>query len=53
LHWEHSTLPIWIEVKAADGKQSELQKSFQQQVEEHGHTYILARSLEDVTAVIK
>ena len=40
--------PLWIEVKSATGKQSELQKSFQRQVEGYGHTYILARSLEDV-----
>ena len=40
--------PTWIEVKAPKGKQSELQKSFQEQVESHGHRYILAYSLEDV-----
>jgi hypothetical protein len=44
---EHN-LPIWIEVKAEKGVQSELQKSFQKQVESHGHRYILARSLDDV-----
>lgn len=41
-------LPLWIECKAAKGKQSELQKSFQQQVELHGHRYIVAHSIEDV-----
>jgi len=41
-------MPIWIETKATKGKQSEFQKSFQRQVEEHGHIYILAKSLEDV-----
>ena len=40
--------PCWIELKTDKGKQYEFQKSFQSQVEEHGHTYILARSLEDV-----
>lgn len=44
---------IWIECKATKGKQSEFQKSFQKQVEEQGHTYILARSLEDVMQVLK
>ena len=47
------SLTIWIEVKSATGKQSELQKSFQRQVEEHGHLYVLARSIEDVEAALK
>ena len=38
----------WIEVKTAKGKQSELQKSFQQKVESEGHLYIIARGIEDV-----
>jgi hypothetical protein len=44
---------LWVEVKAAKGKQSEFQKSFQAQVEEHGHRYILARSIEDVEEALK
>ena len=40
--------PTWIEVKAPKGKQSDLQKSFQELVEAHGHKYIVAYSLEDV-----
>ena len=47
-----ASLPTWIECKAPKGKQSELQKSFQQQVELEGHIYILAHSLDDVIAVI-
>jgi len=43
----------WIEVKAPKGIQSELQRSFQLQVESHGHRYILARSLEDVTSLLE
>lgn len=43
-----NTFPVWIEIKTATGKQSDLQKSFQKQVEEHGHTYIVARSIEDI-----
>jgi hypothetical protein len=42
----------WIEVKDAKGKQSELQKAFQVRVEAEGHGYILARSLDDVLAVL-
>lgn len=41
---------LWIECKAEKGKQSELQKSFQAQVESEGHKYIVARSIEDVMA---
>ena len=44
---------LWIEVKTATGKQSELQKSFQAQVEAEGHRYILARSIEDVEAALR
>jgi hypothetical protein len=46
------TIPLWIEAKAVKGKQSELQKSFQAQVEAEGHRYIIARSIEDVEAVL-
>lgn len=49
-HWVPE--PLWIECKAPDGRQSELQKSFQKQVEEAGHRYIIVRRLEDVEAVI-
>lgn len=48
--WCEYIQPVWIECKAPDGKQSPLQKSFQQQVEEQGHRYVLARSIEDVEA---
>lgn len=46
-------LPLWIEVKADKGKQSPLQKSFQEQVEDEGHRYIVARSIEDVKEALK
>lgn len=46
-------VPVWIECKAPSGRQSELQKSFQQQVEAEGHIYIVARCLEDVMAVME
>ena len=38
----------FIEVKSAQGVQSEDQKKFQKLVEDAGLTYILARSVEDV-----
>ena len=40
--------PLWVEVKAKTGEQSDLQKSFQDQVEREGHRYIIARSIDDV-----
>ena len=43
---------VWIECKAEKGKQSELQKSFQAQVEREGHRYLLARSVDDVEAAL-
>jgi len=43
----------WIEVKAPKGVQSELQKSFQKQVEDHGHRYAICRSVEDVEELLK
>jgi hypothetical protein len=51
-NWCEFSQAIWIECKAAKGKQSELQRSFQAQVEEHGHRYVIARSVEDVEAVL-
>jgi hypothetical protein len=42
--------PVWIEAKAQNGTQSELQKLFQKRVEEEGHVYILARGIEDLEA---
>ena len=45
--------PTWLEVKAAKGKQSELQKSFQAQVEREGHRYAVCRSIEDVETALK
>lgn len=43
----------WFEVKTEDGKQSDLQKSFQAQVEAEGHRYFVVRSIEDVEAALK
>lgn len=44
--------PLWIEVKTEKGKQSDLQKAFQDIVEENGHKYIVARSVDDVVAAL-
>lgn len=43
---------LWIELKAPKGKQSPLQKSFQEKVESEGHRYVLAYSLDDVRAAL-
>jgi len=43
----------FIEVKSATGKQTEEQKYFQELCQKANLTYIIAHSLEDVTAVIK
>ncbi|HZP06813.1 MAG TPA: hypothetical protein VFB43_18075 [Terracidiphilus sp.] len=44
--------PLWIECKTQKGKQSELQKYFQTMVTDRGHTYIVARCIEDVEATL-
>jgi hypothetical protein len=46
-------LPVWIEVKSDIGRQSALQKSFEADVLERGHCYILARSVEGVEEFLK
>lgn len=43
----------WVELKAAKGVQSDAQKEFQKEVEQNGMQYILARSLEDLQAVLE
>ena len=39
---------VWCEVKSSTGTQSHLQKMWQIDVERRGHTYILARKVDDV-----
>jgi hypothetical protein len=39
---------LWIECKSASGRQRPEQVSFQHQVQQHGHHYIIARSSDDV-----
>jgi hypothetical protein len=47
--WDaHLIRPVWIECKAPNGKQSELQKQFEQRVKAEGHLYVLAFGIEDV-----
>ena len=43
---------IFCETKTAKGKQRESQKKFQVAVEKLGHTYILARKVEDLCEVL-
>jgi hypothetical protein len=49
--WDMTPFPLWLEVKSDTGKQSELQKSFQAQVEAEGHGYAIVRSIDDVEAL--
>ena len=44
---------IYIEVKTPRGHQSQYQKDFQQEIESHGGTYILARGIEDVEEIAR
>ena len=46
-------LPLWLEVKSATGKQTPVQKSFQRQVEDEGHKYVIVRSIEDVAEALR
>lgn len=46
------TVPYWLECKSSTGKQSQLQKSFQKQVTEQGHQYLICRSVDDVIAAL-
>jgi hypothetical protein len=45
--------PVWLEVKSDTGKQSELQRSFQEQVEREGHRYFVVRSIDDVIEALR
>jgi Holliday junction resolvase len=42
---------IWIEVKTPNGKLSEYQKKFKEEISIHGGTYIVARSIDDVKEI--
>jgi hypothetical protein len=42
-----------VECKGPTGKQTELQKAFQCEMEQNGGVYILARNLDDVDNVLK
>lgn len=44
---------LWIEAKSMKGRQTPEQKSFQKLVELHGHSYLLARSSDDVLAWLR
>ena len=43
---------IYIEVKTATGRQSDYQKEFERICIKHGCTYILARSVKDVSELL-
>jgi hypothetical protein len=44
---------IWCECKGSNGKQSEYQKAFQQEVESFGHIYIVAHSIDDISPLFE
>lgn len=46
-------IPTWIELKSQNGRQSRLQAEFQAFVESKGHSYLLARSVDDVALWLK
>jgi hypothetical protein len=45
--------PLWLECKSEKGKQSAEQKSFEEHVRKHMHTYAVVRSIDDVKAVLE
>jgi hypothetical protein len=42
-----------IEVKSADGRQTEEQRNYQSMIERFGGVYVLARSVDDVTSALQ
>lgn len=46
-------VPFWVEVKSAVGRQSPDQVAFQKIVEDSGHWYLTARSIDDVENFLK
>jgi len=45
--------PLWIEIKSSHGCQTREQELFQRLVESDGHTYLLARSAQEVYEWVK
>ena len=44
-------ITVYIEVKTATGRLSEAQERFRRDIEAHGATYLVCRSVEDIIAV--
>lgn len=44
---------VFVELKGDKGRQSEFQKKFQQEVEEHGGIYCLCRCIKDFETTIR
>ena len=42
---------LFVEVKAPKGRQSTYQVEFQREIEGHGGTYVLAKSIEDLEGI--
>ena len=45
-------LSIFVEVKTASGRLSEAQERFRRDVEAHGASYVIARSVDDIAALV-
>lgn len=48
LAFTKSGTTLWVECKGSSGKQSELQRHFQGQIEAYNHIYIVAHGVEDL-----
>ncbi len=53
LTFDHAGKCVWIETKHAKGVQSDEQIDFEMRVRLLGHTFILARCLDDVMEVLR
>ena len=42
---------LWIECKSASGRLSRAQEQFRADIESHGGTYVLCRSVDDLAAI--
>lgn len=51
--WVKYIQPLWIEAKAEKRRQTPDQAGFQKIVQDNGHAYIVARSIDDVESWLK
>ena len=48
LHAVREGITLWVECKSATGRLSAAQEAFRADVESHGGTYVVARSVDDL-----